>query len=177
MNTKWTKETKLIQWFSPEVHMLAGMLHPRCVDHTLGDSVANRCFTNLAQQMGAARTKPQVKVTQWHEQCIRATLWLLRLGRCNTPHKSSWDGHEQSPTRANAPPLLQAISVAATTKSNKKTVAKQSLGATRCNHTSKCTWNHSISLLLALSSKEMSGREYAQLNGMSSMSKCQERPP
>jgi hypothetical protein len=50
--------------FSPEVHVLAGTLVPRYVNHTLGGSVANRYFTNLAQQMGAARTYPQVRVTQ-----------------------------------------------------------------------------------------------------------------
>jgi hypothetical protein len=50
---------------------------PRCIDHTLGGSAANRGFTNLAQQLGATRTYPQVRVTQWHEQFTRATFWLF----------------------------------------------------------------------------------------------------
>jgi hypothetical protein len=39
---------------------------------------------------------------------------------------------------------------------------KQTLSTTRCNHSSKCTWNHSISLWISNQAREISGRCSAQ---------------
>jgi hypothetical protein len=50
-------------------------------------------------------------------------LLALHEEKVKNLHKSLGDGHEQSPTHANTPLLLQAIYVAATTKSNKKIAA------------------------------------------------------
>ena len=44
-------------------------------------------------------------------------------GKVQDPSQSPGDGREQSSTRANAPPLLQAIYVTTTTKSNKNSAA------------------------------------------------------
>ena len=49
--------------------------------------------------------------------------------------------------------------------------------ATRCNHSSKYTWNHSQSHYDDESMMEMSGRCLLRLTRMSSMSKCQESEP
>jgi hypothetical protein len=61
----------MTQWFFSRGSRACRHVSPRCVDHTLGGSAANRCFTNLAQQMGTARIYPQVRVTQWYEQFTR----------------------------------------------------------------------------------------------------------
>jgi hypothetical protein len=65
---------------------------PCCVDHTLGGSTANRCFTNLAQQLVVARTYPQVRVTQWHEQFTRVVFSDLPRGRHQNPSQAHWLG-------------------------------------------------------------------------------------
>jgi hypothetical protein len=51
---------------------------------------------------------------------------------------------------------------------------QRSPNATRYNHSSKCTWNHSISLWIRNQVREMSGRKCAQLTRMSRISKVQE---
>jgi hypothetical protein len=51
---------------------------------------------------------------------------------------------------------------------------QRSPSATRCNHSSKCTWNHSQSHYDDESRMEMSGRCLLRLTRMSSMSKYQE---
>jgi hypothetical protein len=51
---------------------------------------------------------------------------------------------------------------------------QRSPGATRCNHSSKCTWNHSQSHYDDESMIEMSGRCLLRLTRMLGMSKCQE---
>jgi hypothetical protein len=51
---------------------------------------------------------------------------------------------------------------------------QRSLNATRYNHLSKCTWNHSISLWIRNQVREMSERKCAQLTRMSRISKVQE---
>ena len=84
---QWDKGT----WFFSRDSCACQHTSPRCVDHTLGGSVANRCFTNLAQHMGAAKTYPYVRVTQWYEQFTRVTLWLF-AGRAQDPSQDhrSW---------------------------------------------------------------------------------------
>ena len=54
---------------------------------------------------------------------------------------------------------------------------QRSPSATRCNHSSKCTRNHSQSHYDDESMMEMSGRCLLRLTRMSSMSKCQESEP
>ena len=52
---------------------------------------------------------------------------------------------------------------------------QQSPSATRCNHSSKCTWNHYQSHYNDELMIEMSGRCLLGFTRMSSMSKCQEK--
>jgi hypothetical protein len=51
---------------------------------------------------------PTSEVTQWHEQFTRAILRCF-AGKGARPLTITGAGHEQSPTHAEAPPLLQAI--------------------------------------------------------------------
>ena len=54
---------------------------------------------------------------------------------------------------------------------------QRSPNATRCNHSSKCTWNRSQSHYDDKSMMEMSERYLLRLTRMSSMSKCQDSEP
>jgi hypothetical protein len=54
---------------------------------------------------------------------------------------------------------------------------QRSPSATKCNHSSKCTWNHSQSQYDDKSMMEMSERCLLRLTRMSSMSKCHESEP
>ena len=75
---------------------------------TLGGSAAKRCFTNLVHMIGHRKNLPTSEVTQWHEQFTRVT-FRHSAGEGTNPLTITGDGHEQSPTRANPPPLLQVI--------------------------------------------------------------------
>jgi len=97
------KET---QDFSPEVHVLAGTLRPRCVDQHF---VVRRLIGIPHPSSPRAPQGPTTsEVAQRHAQSTNGCLWLS-TGVCTKPSQSPRDGHEQSPTRAKAPPLLQAI--------------------------------------------------------------------
>ena len=75
---------------------------------TLGGSVAKRCCTNLVHTIGYRKNLPTSEITQWHEQSTKVT--FRRSARKGTsPLTITEDGHKQSPTRANPPPLHQAI--------------------------------------------------------------------
>jgi len=58
----------------------------------------------------------------------------------------------------------------------RKPQLKRSPSATRCNHSCKCTWNHSQSHYDYESMMEISGRCLLRLKNMSSMSKCHNAP-
>jgi hypothetical protein len=92
---------------------------PRCVDQHLVVHRAKRCCTNLIHIIGHHKNLPTSEVTQRHKQSTKV-IFLLSTGKGTRPLTITRVGYEQSPTRAEAPPLLQAISVAATTKRNKK---------------------------------------------------------
>ena len=79
---------------------------------------------------------------------------ISKLLRCSKPSK--W----RQPSRETRNPQPQ-----------------RSPSATRCNHSSKCTMNHSQSHYDNESMMEMSGRCLLKLTKMSSMSKCQESEP
>ena len=112
--------------FSPEVHVLAGTLRPYFVDqHLVVRRLRGVAWTSSS--LGHRKNWPTSEVTQWHEQSTKVT-FRLSAGKVQDPSQSPGDSHEQSPTRANAPPL-----------------PNRSPSATRCNHSSKCTWNHSQS--------------------------------
>jgi hypothetical protein len=88
-STKWIPgEVQTHKWHMIFLPRFSAYRHasPCCVNHTLGGLVANRCFTNLSQHLGPARTYPQVRVTQWHEQFTKV------------PFSSSW-GEGQEPAQ------------------------------------------------------------------------------
>jgi hypothetical protein len=49
----------LTRWFFSRGSHVCQHASPRCVDRSLGGSVANRCFTNLAHMLGTTRTYPK----------------------------------------------------------------------------------------------------------------------
>jgi hypothetical protein len=92
---------------------------PRCVDQHLVVLRAKRCCTNLIHTIGHHKNLPTSEVTQRHEQSTKV-IFRLSTRKGTRPLTITGVGYEQSPTHAEAPPLLQAISVVATTQRNKK---------------------------------------------------------
>ena len=103
---------------------------------TLGGSVAKRCCMNLVHTIGHCKNLPTSEVTQWYEQSTRVT-FRRSVGEGTNPVTIIGDGHEQSPTRANPPPLLQPSRLwQPPTETSEIRSATQMLSASRCNHSS-----------------------------------------
>ena len=94
--------------FSPEVHVLANTLCPRCVDQHLVIRWLRGVAQTSSTQFGHRKNLSISEVTQLHEQSTRVT-FRRSVGKCINPPTITGDGHEQSPTHANPPPLHQAI--------------------------------------------------------------------
>jgi len=62
---KPTGRTKLTQWFSPEVHLVATKLRPRCVDQHLVVRWL-RGVTRTSYPLGHRKNLPTSEVAQWH---------------------------------------------------------------------------------------------------------------
>jgi hypothetical protein len=63
INHTITRWRQCISDFSPEIHLLAGKLRPRCVDHILGVACANR-LPRLDHVNGRHKQLPKVSVAQ-----------------------------------------------------------------------------------------------------------------
>ena len=61
--------------FSPEVHVLADTLRPRCVDQHLVVQWL-RGVARTSSSLGHHKNLPTSEVAQWHEQSTRVTFWL-----------------------------------------------------------------------------------------------------
>jgi len=128
--------------FLPRVHVLAGMLCPRCVNQHL---VVRRLrgVARTSSSLGHRKNRPTSEVTQWHEQSTRVT--ALRRGRYKTPHN-----HREIATN-NHQPVLMLLCCSKPSRwrqpqrVTRKSQPKRSPSAIRCNHSSKYTWNHSQS--------------------------------
>ena len=93
----------MIHNFSPEVHVLAGMLVP--ILSTVHLVVRKLIGTTPSPTNGRRKNLAQMRVLN------DASNLLVAFGAPSgisprTPHKSLGDGHEQSPTRANLLKLL-----------------------------------------------------------------------
>jgi hypothetical protein len=125
--------------FSSEVHVLAGTLHPYCVNQHL---VVRRLIstTQLAHHKRRCKNLPTSEVTQWHEQRIRATLRLFaREGARPLTRwpESATNNHQLMPK------LLHCFKPSRWWQPPRETRNPQpqrSPSATKCNHSSKCTW-------------------------------------
>ena len=106
-NTRRNPMTRDNQFFSRGSRACRHATSPLCRP-TLGGSAAKRCCTNLIHTIGHRKNLPTSEVTQWHKQFTKVTFWHS-IGEGTTPLTITGDGHEQSPTRANPPPLLQAV--------------------------------------------------------------------
>jgi hypothetical protein len=90
--------------FYPEVHVLAGTLVLVVKANSLGGSRAN--WHHAKPYTRVPREPTQDEALNFTSNPIE---WLLASPQGispRTPHKSPGDGNKQSPTRANAPPLL-----------------------------------------------------------------------
>ena len=136
--------------FSLEVHVFRHATSLLC-QPTLGGSVAKRCSTNLVLN----RT-PQEPTHNWGNSMTRAIHWsyisALRRGRYKTPYnhrEMAMNNHQLVPILLRCSKLSRWRQPPRVTR---KPQLERSPSATRCNHSSKCTWNHFQSM------KEMSGR-------------------
>ena len=79
---KPTGRTKLTRWFSPEVHLVATKLHPRCVNQHL---VVRRLrgVIRTSSPLGHRKNLPTSEVAQWHARSNRVAL--------RDPHELSTD--------------------------------------------------------------------------------------
>ena len=103
---------------------------------TLGGLAAKRCCTNLVHTIRHRKNLPTSEVTQWHEQSTRVTFQRSTREGTN-PLTITGDGHEQSPTRANPPPLLQPSRWWQPPRETSEIrSATRILSASRCNHSS-----------------------------------------
>jgi hypothetical protein len=107
--------------FLPRFTCLPTRLSPLC-QPTLGGLVAKRCCMNLIHTIGHRTNLPTSEVTQLHKQSTRVN-FRPSTGEGTRPLTIPRASHEQSPTHAKAPLLLQAIKVVSNTKSNKKFIA------------------------------------------------------
>ena len=130
--------------FSPGVHVLAGTLCPCCVDQHL---VVRRLrgVARTSSPLGHRKNRPTSEVAQWHEQSTRVTFRLSAREGTKTPHnhqEMTKNNHQlvplllrcSKPSRWRQPPIL-----------TRKSQPNRFPSTTRCNHSSKCTWNHSQS--------------------------------
>jgi hypothetical protein len=122
--------------------------------------------------VGHHKNLPTSEVTQWHEQfTLRrfAGEGAIPLTRSPEPATNNHQ-HVADLHRCSKPSRWWQLS-----RVTRNLQPQRSPSATRCNHSSKYTYNHSISLWIRNQAREMSGREFAQLTRMSKMSNDQER--
>jgi len=130
--------------FSPEVHVLAGTLHPRCVDQHLVVRQL-RGVARTSSSVGHRKNLPTSEVTQWHEQSTRVT-FRSPPGKVQKTSHNHWEmatsNHQLMSIllRCSKPSRWRQLP-----RVTRKPQLKRSPSATRCNHSSKYTWNHSQS--------------------------------
>ena len=116
---------------------------------TLGGSAAKRCFINLVHMIGHRKNLPTSEVTQWHKQFTRVTFWPS-TGEGTTPLTITGDGHKQSPTRADPPPLLQPSRWWQLPRETSKIRSATRIpSASRCNHSSNALrFSHNLTMMM-----------------------------
>ena len=127
---------------------------PRCVDQHLVVPRLRGVARTSSTQLDTARIEQSTRVTFWlstGEGTRPLTITTIGAGDNHQPPLN--DPRCSKPSRWRQPPRE-------TSESRSETRIPS---ATRCNHSSKCTWNHSQSHYDEESMMEMSGRALAKL--------------
>jgi hypothetical protein len=141
---------------------------------TLGGSAVKRCCTNLVHTIGHRKNLPTSEVTQWHEQSTRVT-FRLSVGKVQDPLQSPESATNNHQYVSNLYHCSKPSTWRQPPKVTRTLQPQRSPSATRCNHSSKYTRNHSQSHFDNESRIELSRKCLLRLTRMSSMSKYQER--
>jgi hypothetical protein len=167
--------TKVTHNFSPKVHVLAGTLRPRCVDHhfmvrrLIGNPKPSspKSTTRTYRKWGNSITRAIYKSCFWRSAREGTTpLTNHREVAKNKHHSCHYSSTASKPSRWRQPPRVTRIPQPMLTQVS-----------TRYKLISKFTWDHSNSLWFINQAREMSRREYAQLKRMLGCQKVQERLP
>jgi hypothetical protein len=102
INHNIKRDTKIFSWGSRACRHVS----PRCVDQHY---VVRQLIGNPHSNSRRAPQEPTAsEVTQWHEQYIRATLWIF-VGEGAKPLTSRRSRPQTTSTSAGPPPLLQTV--------------------------------------------------------------------